>query len=181
MKKPSDRNRRALPITYGAVRRIGLGHPLRRDPARVIHTNMGIRNGRSKPDISISLRIGHFYFAPTRSGEASHSPDAVATSAATVFDNFFRSRGRHVPFEHVAHVRDDALDVPFFIVHGVPLAWHHIAAQFGECDEVSRRVESWGDQFEVLERENVNRKPAVRSSGTTAAASNGCGFSARIR
>jgi hypothetical protein len=32
----------------------------------VIHTNMGIRNGRSKPDVSISLRIGHFYFAPTK-------------------------------------------------------------------------------------------------------------------
>ncbi len=69
MKKPSDRNRRALPITFGAVRRIGLGHPLRRDPARVIDTNMSIRNGQSKPDVSASRRIGHFYFAPTRSAD----------------------------------------------------------------------------------------------------------------
>ena len=66
MKKPSDqRIEGLLPITYGAVRRLGLGHPLRRDPERVTHTNMRIRNDRSKPDTSTSLRIGHFYFAPT--------------------------------------------------------------------------------------------------------------------
>ena len=64
-KSPPTEIEGPLPITYGAVRRIGLGHPLRRDPARVIHTNMGIRKDRSKPDVSISLRIGHFYFAPT--------------------------------------------------------------------------------------------------------------------
>ena len=57
---------RALPITYGAVRRIGLGHPLRRDPARVPQHNTYIRRTRrSKPDISTPLRTGPFYFAPT--------------------------------------------------------------------------------------------------------------------
>ncbi len=56
---------KGLPITYGAVRRIGRRHPLRRDPARVPQHNTYIRSRRSKPDISTSLRIGHFYFAPT--------------------------------------------------------------------------------------------------------------------
>ena len=64
MKKPFVALK-GLPITYGAVRRIGLGHPLRRDPARVPQHNTYIRSRRSKPDISTSLRIGHFYFAPT--------------------------------------------------------------------------------------------------------------------
>jgi len=53
------------PITHGAIRRIGSGHPLRRDPARVLQNNMHIQNRRSEPDLSTSLRIGHFYFAPT--------------------------------------------------------------------------------------------------------------------
>src|SRR4029078_9667920 len=65
MKKPSDRTSKGLPITHGAIRRIGSGHPLRRDPARVTHNNMCIWKVSSKQDISISLRIGHFYFAAT--------------------------------------------------------------------------------------------------------------------
>ena len=76
MKKPSDqRIEGLLPITYGAVRRLGLGHPLRRDPEPVTHTNMRIRNGRSKPDTSTSLRIGHFYFAPTGPRQSVHASD----------------------------------------------------------------------------------------------------------
>ena len=67
MKKPFVALK-GLPITYGAVRRIGIEHSLRRDPARVPQHNTYIRSRRSKPDMSTSLRIGHFYFAPTSRG-----------------------------------------------------------------------------------------------------------------
>jgi hypothetical protein len=46
---------KGLPITYGAVRRIGRRHPLRRDPARVPHHNTYIRS-----------RWSTFYLAPNR-------------------------------------------------------------------------------------------------------------------
>ena len=36
MRTPSHGNRRALPITYGAIRRSGSGRPLRRDPVRAL-------------------------------------------------------------------------------------------------------------------------------------------------
>ena len=50
-------------LREGTIRRFGSGHPLRPDPARVSQLNTCIRNSRSQPDTSISLRTGPFYFA----------------------------------------------------------------------------------------------------------------------
>ena len=56
IQKPLTEIEGLSPITPGAIRRIGTGHPLMRDPARVTQLNTCIRMRPSKPDVSTSLR-----------------------------------------------------------------------------------------------------------------------------
>ena len=62
---PAEGHRRCF-LRSQPRRRLGLGHPLGRDPSRTTPSYHGPSGPHLKQDISTLLGIGHFYFALTQ-------------------------------------------------------------------------------------------------------------------